>query len=501
MTKLFTGKEWSFEKLEKTWKAIKDIGVNRYGLDIYDVSFDIITDRQMVENYVSNGMPTMYKHWSFGRHYNHEYQKYKKYPFSLAYEIVVDTDPCICYLMQDNTMPMQTLVMAHAAVGHNNFFKKNYLYSENTQSDFIIEYLKYADKFIKKCEVLYNEADVMLTLDAAHSIAQNSRLPARKTKKAVDLKEHRRIWQDYLDKSRDDLDNLTYTSQDLSDYIDASLRVKEMKEDVLPEDDILYFIEKNSPRLAEWQREILRIVRTLSYYYYPHAGSQVMNEGWASYWHYTIIEDLWKDGKIDNESYMECKTSHTSVANEYYDFKPRINPYYLGFNYYKNIEKACKDPDEWDKKYLPTIAGKSSEYLDILKHAAYNFNDSDFIRQYSTPSLFKKLGLAIVEDDSNQDYYKVIGSHEPEYFLQTREALAKQYAAIEHTPHMTVIEWDRDSGALHIQNTSYNDRALHKKSASATGSLIKALWGSGDIYIEWGARIKDIITDTGFIRF
>ncbi len=485
MSKLFTGKEWSFAKLEKTWKVIKDIGINKYGLDIYDTDFEVITDKQMIENYVSNGLPHYYKHWSFGKAYDILYNDYKKHPFSLAYEIVINTNPCICYLMEDNTMPMQALVMAHAAVGHNNFFKKNYLFKDNTQADYIREYMKYVDKFIAKCEELYSPREVMLILDAAHAIDQHSMLSNKPKKRDLDLNAHRKVWQNYLDSKRDDLDSLTHTSAALANNIRYDFIKREYGDDVLPEEDILFFIEQNSRELKEWQREILRIVRNISAYFYPQPGTQVMNEGWASYWHYTIIEDLWHQGHIDNESYMECKASHVGVVNaQAQSLSPRPNPYYVGFNFYKHIEKACKNPDKWDYKYLETIAGKSDDWLDIMKSAAYNYNDSDFIRQYSTPTIFKKLGLAVVEDDSNHTYYKVVGSHEPEHFINTREKFAQMYSSIEHTPKATVKSYNRKRNEIEIFITSYRDRGPVRRDVDVTTALIKYLWG-GEVRIRY----------------
>ncbi len=72
-----------------------------------------------------------------------------------------------------------------------------------------------------------------------------------------------------------------------------------------PEESILYFVEKHSPRLAPWQRELVRIVRKLAQYFYPQRLTKVMNEGWATFWHYTLLNRLFDEGKVDDGFMLE----------------------------------------------------------------------------------------------------------------------------------------------------------------------------------------------------
>ncbi|MEL4395665.1 SpoVR family protein, partial [Shewanella algae] len=80
---------------------------------------EIITSEQMLDAYSSIGMPVFYRHWSFGKRFSIDEQMYRKGYAGLAYEIVINSNPCIAYLMEENSMTMQTLVMAHASFGHN----------------------------------------------------------------------------------------------------------------------------------------------------------------------------------------------------------------------------------------------------------------------------------------------------------------------------------------------------------------------------------------------
>ncbi len=149
---LFKGAEWDFDLVKKTYDAIEKIGVGEMGLDIYPNQIEVITAEQMLDAYASIGMPSMYRHWSFGKHFAREETMYRKGARALAYELVINSNPCINYIMEENTMTMQTLVMAHAAMGHNHFFKNNYLFKQWTDATSILDYLAFAKEYVAECE-------------------------------------------------------------------------------------------------------------------------------------------------------------------------------------------------------------------------------------------------------------------------------------------------------------------------------------------------------------
>ena len=141
---LFQSSEWNFNTLYRTYDAIKEIALDELGLDVYPNQLEIISSEQMLDAYSSNGMPLIYRHWSFGKHFVYEEHHYRKGHRGLAYELVINSNPCITYLMEENTMAMQTLVTAHAAFGHNHFFKNNYLFRQWTDADAILNYMEFA---------------------------------------------------------------------------------------------------------------------------------------------------------------------------------------------------------------------------------------------------------------------------------------------------------------------------------------------------------------------
>src|SRR5437016_12213469 len=124
----------------------------------------------MLDAYSSVGMPLFYKHWSYGKHFAHEEASYRRGLKGLAYEIVINSSPCISYLMEENTSTMQTLVIAHAAFGHNHFFKNNYLFRQWTDAAGILDYLEFAKDYVSRAEESHGVEAVERVLDAAHSL-------------------------------------------------------------------------------------------------------------------------------------------------------------------------------------------------------------------------------------------------------------------------------------------------------------------------------------------
>ena len=131
---------------------------------------EIITAEQMMDAYTSVGMPVSYNHWSFGKHFLSTEKSYKRGQMGLAYEIVINSNPCIAYLMEENSLTMQALVIAHAAYGHNSFFKGNYLFRTWTDADAIVDYMVFAKNYIAECEQRHGIDAVELLLDSCHAL-------------------------------------------------------------------------------------------------------------------------------------------------------------------------------------------------------------------------------------------------------------------------------------------------------------------------------------------
>src|SRR5499425_2778771 len=167
---LYQGPDWDFSVLQRVYEACEHIARSELGLELYPNQIEVITAEQMLDAYASIGMPLFYKHWSFGKHFAQHEAFYRKGLRGLAYEIVINSSPCISYLMEENTATMQTLVIAHAAFGHNHFFKNNYLFKQWTDADGILDYLTFARDFVARCEDAHGLGEVERVLDAAHAL-------------------------------------------------------------------------------------------------------------------------------------------------------------------------------------------------------------------------------------------------------------------------------------------------------------------------------------------
>ena len=380
------GPDWTFDLLTEYQTEIARVA-DFYRLDIYPNQIEVITAEQMMDAYSSVGMPIGYNHWSYGKKFIQTEQNYKRGQMGLAYEIVINSDPCIAYLMEENTLPMHALVMAHACYGHNSFFKGNYLFKTWTDASSIIDYLVFSKNYIRRCEEKYGVTAVETLLDSCHAL-MNYGVDRYKRPQQISLFEEQKRQEEREAYLQSQVNELWRTIPE--HHQEAKKKERHFPQE--PQENILYFIEKNAPLLEPWQREVIRIVRKISQYFYPQKQTQVMNEGWATFWHYTILNHLYDEGKLTDSFMLEFLQSHTNVVyqppynSQYYS---GINPYALGFNMMVDIRRLCEHPTEEDKKWFPEYAG--SNWLDTLHFAMQNFKDESFISQFLSPKLIRDL--------------------------------------------------------------------------------------------------------------
>jgi spore cortex formation protein SpoVR/YcgB (stage V sporulation) len=466
--------EWSFPLLERFDREIANIAHNVYGLDTYANQIEVISSEQMIDAYSSVGLPINYQHWSFGKQFVVTEQTYRRGQMGLAYEIVINSDPCIAYLMEENTLPMQALVIAHACYGHNSFFKGNYLFRTWTSADAIIDYLVFARRYIAECEERYGQGEVEMLLDSCHAL-MNHGVDRYKRPTPLTLAEEQKRQKDreaYLQSLVNDLWRTLPVVQSSGD-IQVDARWPEE-----PQENLLYFIEKNAPLLEPWQREIVRIVRKLGQYFYPQRQTQVMNEGWATFWHYTLMNDLYDEGLVNDGFMMEFLQSHTGVVFQPTFDKPYyngINPYALGFAMMRDIRRICEEPTDEDRAWFPDIAG--GDWRRVLDFAMRNFKDESFIAQYLSPHLMREFRMFAVRDDDREEHLEVRAIHEEQGYRALRQALAEQYNLGTREPNIQVFSVDRRGDrSLTLRHYQHNRRPLGD-SVDEILRHIRRLWG------------------------
>lgn len=476
-----SGKDWTFEQIHAVYAALEQIAEQKYQLDFYPNQIDIVTSEQMLDAYAGHGMPIMYKHWSFGKSFIQSHNEYMSGNMGLAYEMVINSSPCINYLMEENTAMMQTLVLAHAAFGHNSFFKTNYLFKQWTDAEAIIDYLMYANDFIYACEQKYGMEEVEQVLDAAHAwqyygvdkYKRASPLSAERQRlKDVELEEHRqKMYNFVLDRTADRLKKPTLE--------ETLKRVKRLQDAQAFErqENILYFIEKNAPTLPEWKREILRIVRKMAQYFYPQIQTKVMNEGFATFMHYHLIHDLRDAGLVDQGFMLEFYHSHTGVVNQR-DMSANFNPYALGFEMFMDIKRICIEPTDEDREWFGDQKWVGcGDWISTVKWAAASFKDESFIRQFLSPAVMRKFKMFVLEDDRNKDYYRVTAIHDTRGYREIRSKLADRYLWTKMFPELQVSFFDeKGDRALYLTQTVHNGVYFDVGEMTKVALYLASLW-------------------------
>lgn len=465
--------EWTTEAIEYYDAEIGRVAAD-YGLDCYRHQLEIITAEQMMDSYASIGMPVYYHHWSFGKHFLETENRYKRGQMGLAYEIVINSDPCIAYLMEENTLTMQALVIAHAAYGHNSFFKGNHLFKQWTSADAIIDYLVFARNYISECEERHGEEAVERLIDACHAL---SNLGVDRYKRSPPLslfkeKLRQKEREEYLQTQVNDL------WRTLPQRPSEELPPAERRFPPEPEENLLYFIEKNAPLLEPWQREIIRIVRKIGQYFYPQRQTQVMNEGWATFWHYTLLNSLYEEGRLNDGFMLEFLQSHTNVVYQppyHSPYYSGINPYALGFAMWRDLRRICENPDDEDREWFPEIAG--SDWRETFDFAMRNFKDESFIAQYLSPRLMREFRFFAVLDDDTRSKLKIDAIHNEQGYRDLRRKLSDQYNLGSADPNLQI--WNVDihgDRSLTLRHFVHQRRGLADASFAALEHLAY-LWG------------------------
>jgi spore cortex formation protein SpoVR/YcgB (stage V sporulation) len=248
----------------------------------------------------------------------------------------------------------------------------------------------------------------------------------------------------------------------------------------LPEENLLYFLEKHSPALRPWQREVLRIVRNLAQYFYPQKQTKVMNEGCATFVHYTLMNALYDRGLITESSMLEFLHSHTSVVFQP-EFDDRrfngINPYALGYGMMDDIKRICEKPTAEDRDWFPQFAG-SGDTMTVLKDAWANYRDESFIEQFLSPKLMRDFRMFALHDEANEPAYKVSAIHNEQGYRRIRSALARQYDVGAADPNIQVAAANLTSDRkLIVEHRMHRGIPLHEQTRDLVCGHIERLWG------------------------
>ena len=496
---LYRGSDWDFELLRKAHDAIEEIALNDLQLDIYRNQIEVITSEQMLDAYASVGMPLMYSHWSYGKQFTREELLYRKGAQALAYELVINSDPCVSYVMEENTMTMQTLVIAHAAFGHNHFFKNNYLFRQWTRADRVLDNFAYAKRFIAECEERHGVQAVESILDAAHALMSHgvSRF-ARKTTRANDRATKADVRHEHFESTYNDLWRTLPSSVQQQKKQESEPDQTNDSAAELPDENLLRYLSHHAPKLKDWQREVLEIVRRTAQYFYPQRQTKLMNEGCATFVHYEIMNQLFDRGQIDEGAMLEFFHMHSSVVRQP-NFDDRrysgINPYALGFAMMRDIQRICNQPTEEDNQWFPEFAG-NGQAMATLRDAWSEYRDESFVLQFLSPKLIRDMRLFAVTDRSEAPFLSVDAIHNESGYREVRSRLASQYDLARREPEIEITEADLTGNRRLVLTHRVRDgRLLNKEDSAKTLRHVANLWGYRVRMIEIDAEVGNTLNE------
>ena len=478
-----TSSDWTYDLLEEYYDHIQRIATQKFKLDTYPNQLEIISSEQMLEAYATHALPVYYDHWATGMRFIQEMEAYRRGKMGLAYEVVINSKPCISYLMEGNTMLMQILVIAHAAFGHNHFFKNNYMFRQWTDAESILDYLVFAKRYIRECEELYGVDEVEEIIDACHALQFFSidkyKRPSEMTR--VEQEEHRKAREEW---ERAQINVLWSTIPKTTNIEKVEDPSESSPFPPAPQENLLYFIEKNAPNTETWKREIMRIVRKLGQYFYPQMTTQLMNEGFATFMHYHILTEMYEEGLIGDGYMLEFLESHTNVVAQLdYDhpYYGGLNVYALGFAMYMDIKRVSTNPTEEDKRWF---RGKEwvgrGDWIETILWAAENFKDESFITEFLSPKVIRDFHLFLVVDDDRDTKLEIAAIHNDQGYRKVREALSRQYNVGVKWPEIQVAKGGVDiwgDRCLTLEHIRRDRRPLDEEETLETLKHARVLWG------------------------
>jgi len=428
--------------------------VAEFGLDCYPQEFEICDHTGMLGYMAYSGMPSHYPHWSYGKSYEKLKTLYDHGVSGLPYEMVINANPAIAYLMRDNTLLLQILTMAHV-YGHNDFFKNNFTY-RTTRAELTVETFKaHAIRVRRYTEDPSIGVDsVERIMDAAHALSWQCRrnLAIRKVPREEQVRRAIEAAQPRNDPFKKIHRPQPFQEPDVH------------KVPLEPDEDLLLFIRDNNPFLAAWEKDLLTIVDEEAKYFIPMMETKIMNEGWASYWHKKIVESL----AVEQGLHLEFIVRHNQVIRP---IPGQLNPYHLGFRIWEDLYRRYTEPtpEEIKRDGAPAKSG-----MEKLFEAREVERDTSFIRRYLTEDLMRDMDL--FEYQARGSDLVVDKVSDPDGWREVKETLIRSVG----TNSIPVIKVeDADFGHNHTLylKHSHDGRDLHLEYAEKTLAYLQRLWG------------------------
>lgn len=451
------------DELSKWDDRIREL-VDRFGLNCYPQEFEVCDHHEMLGYMAYTGMPSHYPHWSYGKSFERQKTMYDYGVSGLPYEMVINSNPCLAYLMRDNTLLLQVLTIAHV-YGHNDFFANNFTFTSGTDAKHVLEMFKNQARRISS----YMEDPsigidaVEAAIDHAHAVCyQRSRNLAIQR---LDPEEQRKRAWERAQPTPDPWRNI----HPAQSYVEPELS----RTPVEPDENLLQFIARYNPYLPEWKRDVIEIVDRQTQYFMPQMETKIMNEGWASYWHHRILTEL----NLPQGMQLEFMVRHNQVLRPH---PGGLNPYHLGFVVWHDIERRWNAGDtgrEWSDD-SPTVDPAMQDENDTpgrkkIFEVRESDRDQSFLRRFLTRELMEELNLFQHERRGKERVVTKVSNDEG--WREVRDTLIKNVG----TGSIPIIKVeDADFGrnrTLYLKH--YHDgRDLQLEYAEHTLKHISKLW-------------------------
>jgi stage V sporulation protein R len=468
---------WTLDDLVR-WDELIRKKADEFGLTYYTQEFELCDHTGMLGYMAYNGMPSHYPHWSYGKSYEKLKTLYDHGVSGLPYEMVINSNPAIAYLMRDNTLLLQILTMAHV-YGHNDFFKNNFTYTSATRAELTIENYKAAAMRVRRYveDPSIGIEKVERILDAAHALNWQCRRNFAIKKLTP---------QEQIDRAI----RTTQGHPDPFQKIHARRIVEEPdlhKVPIDPDEDLLLFIRDHNPFLADWEKDLLTIVDVEAKYFISMMETKIMNEGWASYWHKRILESL----DLDQGLHLEFIVRHNQVVRP---IPGQINPYHLGLKVWEDIYRRYTTPTAEENKRDGAPIKTGLEKLFEVREVE---RDSSFLRRFLTEDLMREMD--IFEYESRGEELVVSKVADDEGWREVKETLIKNVGT-NSIPTLKIEDADFGQNRTLYVKHYHDGRDLHLEYAEKSLAYLQRLWGR-EVVLETvleGKRSLLCSNDRGF---
>ncbi|MBR0628058.1 SpoVR family protein [Bacillus altitudinis S70-5-12] len=435
-----------------------------FGLDFYPMRYEICP-AEIIYTFGAYGMPTRFSHWSFGKQF-HKMKLHYDLGLSKIYELVINSNPCYAFLLDNNSLVQNKLIVAHV-LAHCDFFKNNCRF-QNTKRD-MVESMSAAAERIKEYEHIHGTKEVESFLDAVLALQEHIDPSLVRSKLSWNLDDEDEYEED-KPKRQTPYDDLWGMDEPKTHEKKKTIKQFPPK----PEKDILLFIEAHSRELEPWQRDVLTMLREEMLYFWPQLETKIMNEGWASYWHQRIMREL----DLDSSESIEFAKLNAGVVQP---SKTGINPYYLGLKIFEDIEERYDHPCEELNKAGVTEGSGRSKMFEVREIES----DISFIRNYLTKDLVMREDLYLFQKQGRD--YKVIDKE----WKAVRDQLVSMRVN-GGFPYLTVIDGDYlKNNELYIKHW-YEGIELDLKYLEKVLPYLYQLWGRS-VHIESVLEGKEVM--------